>query len=62
MLQVQNLSWIGLSESPLKEAQAEWDQVRAEWIPTGFPGSEPAFPVAKEETARWTRIRDSRAR
>lgn len=32
-----------------EEAQAEWDQTQAEWIATGFPGCEPAFPVAKGE-------------
>jgi Uncharacterised protein family (UPF0236) len=32
-----------------EEAQAEWEQTQAEGIATGFPGSEPAFPVAKEE-------------
>ena len=32
-----------------EEAQAEWEQTQAEWIATGFPGSEPAFPVAKDE-------------
>jgi hypothetical protein len=26
-------------------AQAEWEQTQAEWIATGFPGCEPAFPV-----------------
>ena len=31
------------------EAQSEWEQVQAEWIATGFPGCEPAFPVAKDE-------------
>jgi hypothetical protein len=30
-------------------AQAEWEQTRAEWIATGFPGCEPAFPVAAGE-------------
>jgi hypothetical protein len=30
-------------------AQAEWEQTQAEWIATGFPGCEPAFPVAKDE-------------
>ena len=30
-----------------EEAEAEWEQTRAEWIATGFPGCEPAFPVAK---------------
>jgi hypothetical protein len=32
-----------------EEAQAEWEQTQAEWIATGFPGCEPAFPVAKDE-------------
>jgi Uncharacterised protein family (UPF0236) len=32
-----------------EDAQAEWEQTRAEWIATGFPGSEPAFPVARDE-------------
>ena len=32
-----------------EEAQPEWEQVQAEWIATGFPGCEPAFPVAKDE-------------
>jgi Uncharacterised protein family (UPF0236) len=32
------------------EAQAEWEQVQAEWIATGFPGCEPAFPVARDES------------
>jgi hypothetical protein len=32
-----------------EEAQAEWEQAQVEWIATGFPGCEPAFPVAKEE-------------
>ena len=32
-----------------EEAQAEWEQIQAEWIATGFPGCEPAFPVAKDE-------------
>jgi uncharacterized protein UPF0236 len=30
-----------------EEAQAEWVQTQAEWAATGFPGCEPAFPVAK---------------
>jgi len=30
-------------------AQAEWEQARAEWIATGFPGCEPAFPMARDE-------------
>ena len=32
-----------------EEAQAEWEQTQTEWIATGFPGCEPAFPVAKDE-------------
>ena len=32
-----------------EEAQLEWEQVQAEWIATGFPGCEPAFPVAKDK-------------
>ena len=32
-----------------EEAQLEWEQAQAEWIATGFPGCEPAFPVAKDE-------------
>jgi hypothetical protein len=30
-------------------ARAEWEQVQAEWIATGFAGCEPAFPVDKDE-------------
>jgi uncharacterized protein UPF0236 len=30
-------------------AQAEWEQAQAQWIATGFPGCEPASPVAKDE-------------
>src|SRR5512135_2652629 len=29
--------------------QAEWEQTLAEWIATGFPGCEPAFPVAADQ-------------
>jgi Uncharacterised protein family (UPF0236) len=29
-----------------EEAQAEWEQAQVEWAATGFPGCEPAFPVA----------------
>jgi hypothetical protein len=29
-------------------AQAEWEEVQAEWIATGFAGCEPAFPMAKD--------------
>lgn len=29
-----------------EEAQAEWEQTRAEWAATGFPGCEPACPMA----------------
>ena len=32
-----------------EEAQLEWEQVQAEWIATGFPRCEPAFPVAKDQ-------------
>jgi hypothetical protein len=32
-----------------EDARAEWEQAQAEWIATGFPGCEPAFPVAKDE-------------
>ena len=32
-----------------ERAQAEWEQTQAEWIATGFPGCEPAFPVAQDE-------------
>ena len=32
-----------------EEALAEWEQAQAEWIATGFPGCEPAFPVARDE-------------
>src|SRR4051794_5066524 len=32
-----------------EEAQAEWEQTQGEWIATGFPGCEPAFPVAQDE-------------
>jgi hypothetical protein len=32
-----------------EEAQAEWEQVQTEWIATGFPGCEPACPVAQDE-------------
>jgi hypothetical protein len=32
-----------------EEAEAEWEQVQAEWIATGFPGCEPACPVGRNE-------------
>ena len=32
-----------------EEAEAEWEQVQAEWIATGFPGCEPACPVGRDE-------------
>jgi hypothetical protein len=32
-----------------EEAEAEWEPVQAEWIATGFPGCEPASPVARAE-------------
>ncbi len=30
-------------------AQAEWEEVQAEWIATGFDGGQPAFPIGKDE-------------
>jgi hypothetical protein len=30
-------------------AQAEWEQVQAEWIATGFDGGQPAFPTDQDE-------------
>jgi hypothetical protein len=32
-----------------EEAQAEWEQAQAQWIATGFPGCEPAFPIDKDK-------------
>ena len=32
-----------------EEARADWEQTQAEWFVTGFPGSEPAFPVERGE-------------
>jgi Uncharacterised protein family (UPF0236) len=32
-----------------EDAQAQWEQVQAEWIATGFPGCEPACPVGRDE-------------
>jgi len=32
-----------------EEAQAEWEEVQAEWIATGFDGGPPAFPIDKDE-------------
>jgi hypothetical protein len=32
-----------------EKAQAEWEQVQAGWVATGFPGCGPAFPVALDE-------------
>jgi hypothetical protein len=32
-----------------EEAQAEWEQVQAEWIATGFAGCGPAFPVDQDK-------------
>jgi hypothetical protein len=31
-----------------EEAEAEWEQTQSEWIATGFPGCEPAFPVTQD--------------
>jgi hypothetical protein len=45
--------WEGLSDVPpcddSEEVEAEWQQAQAEWAATGFPGCEPAFPVAHDE-------------
>ncbi len=38
-----------LSFDDSEEAEAEWGQVQAEWIATGFPGCEPASPVDRDE-------------
>ena len=38
-----------LSLDDSEEARAEWEQTQAEWIATGFPGCEPACPVAQDE-------------
>jgi hypothetical protein len=32
-----------------EEAESEWQQTRAEWVATGFPGCDPAIPVAQDE-------------
>ena len=32
-----------------EEALAEWEAAPTEWVATGFPGCEPAFPVGKDE-------------
>jgi hypothetical protein len=32
-----------------EEAQAAWEQAQAAWAATGFPGGEPAFPVAADQ-------------
>jgi hypothetical protein len=32
-----------------ERAQAEWERAQAEWPATGFPGCEPAFPVAGDQ-------------
>jgi hypothetical protein len=32
-----------------EEALAVWEETPAEWIATGFPGCEPAFPVSRDE-------------
>jgi Uncharacterised protein family (UPF0236) len=32
-----------------ERARAEWEQTWAEWIATGFPGCEPAGPVARDQ-------------
>jgi Uncharacterised protein family (UPF0236) len=35
-----------------EEARVEWEQVQAEWIATGFPGCEPAYPVDADKPRR----------
>lgn len=32
-----------------EEGLAEWERTEAEWIATGFPGCEPAYPAAEDE-------------
>jgi uncharacterized protein UPF0236 len=32
-----------------EQTQAGWEEVRAEWVATGFAGCEPAFPAAKDQ-------------
>jgi len=41
--------------------QLEWEQTQAEWIATGFPGCEPAYPVATDKPRGGRRTRDRRA-
>jgi hypothetical protein len=31
-----------------EEARAEWEEVQAQWIATGFDGGQPAFPIDKD--------------
>jgi hypothetical protein len=35
-----------------EEAESEWQQTRAEWVATSFPGCDPAIPVAQDEPRR----------
>jgi hypothetical protein len=37
------------TQAESEEAQTEWGQIEAEWVATGFPGCDPAFPVAQDE-------------
>ena len=37
------------AQAEWEQIQAEWEQTHAEWIATGFPGCEPARPVANDE-------------
>jgi hypothetical protein len=37
------------AQAEWEQVQAEWEQVQAEWAATGFPGCEPAFPVAADQ-------------
>ena len=34
-------------------AQAEWEQTQAEGVATGFPGCDPAYPVARDQRRAW---------
>ena len=37
------------AQAEWEQTQAEWEQTQAEWVATGFPGCEPAFPVARDK-------------
>jgi hypothetical protein len=50
-----DVAWDDLNDVPecddadSEGAEAEWEQAETEWIATGFPGCEPAFPVEKDK-------------